>query len=402
MNPFPIALALARRNWLTTALFLFLITVSVALGVAITAQERALREGSARASDPFDLIVAAQGSQTEVMFNVVYLRPSAVELIQPETLATLLQDPRAEFVAPVAFGDSAGGFPVVGTTADMIRHLIGDAPLDGRLWNHVEEAVVGARVPFGPGDSVMSSHGVHFVEADHGEIAVVGKLPPTGTAWDNGVFVPIEYSWSTHGLVSGHDPARYKPDGTPPIGPPFDAAYLAAVPAVVMETGSLPAAYMLRQAYRTPETTAFFPAEVLSEIYGYLGDVRAIMSAMAIATQVLVVAAILSGIVALVQLYRTRLAVLRAMGATKGYVFAVMWTYIMALVLGGTLLGLAGGYGVAQAISAVFSAETGLTLSARIGGRELALAGALAGLGAVLAVVPAVALFRRPAVTYLR
>ena len=402
MNPFPIVRAMARRNWLTSLLFLFLITVSVALGVAITAQERALREGSARASDPFDVIVAAPGSPTEVLFNVVYLRPSDVEVIQPEQLAPILEDPQAGFAAPVAFGDSAEGFPVVGTIAELLTHIAGGQEIEGRLWTHPEEAVIGAKVPFGPGDRMMTAHGTHFVEGEHGYVTVVGKLPPTGTAWDTGVFVPVEYSWSTHGIVSGHAPETYDENGNPPLGPPFDAEYLGPVPAVVLDAGSLAAAYGLRQKYRTSETTAFFPAEVLTEIYGYLGDVRAIMSALTVATQVLVVAAILSGIVALVQLYRTRLAVLRAMGATRGYVFAVMWSYIMALILGGTVLGLAGGYAVAQFISRVFSAETGLTLAARIGGAELTLAAALLGLGALLAVVPAIALFRKPAVTYLR
>lgn len=406
MNPFPIVHALARRNWLTSALFLALIAIAVALGVAIIAQERSLREGSARASDPFDVIVAAPGSRTELLFSVVYLRPSAVELIQPVRLAQILSDPDAGFAAPVAFGDSAEGFPVVGTTVALLTHVAGGPPAEGRLWRVDEEAVIGAKVPFEVGDAMMSAHGTDFVEGEHGAITVVGKLPATGTAWDAGVFVPIQYSWSSHGILSGgghahgHDHEAERAPGTLPE--PLHPEDLGPAPAVVMKTDSLAAAYGLRQRWNSDDTDAFFPAEVLTELYAYLGDVRTIMSALTVATQALVVAAILSGVVALMQLYRNSLAILRALGATRGYVFLVIWCYVMTLIVSGALLGLMLGYGVAQTLSARFATETGMALSARIGWPEARLALILVGLGAVLAILPPLTIFRKPAVTYLR
>ena len=90
--------------------------LAVALGIAISAQERALRQGSARAADRFDLVVGAPGSQTELLMNVVYLQPSAVELLKPE-ISPGLAEPKAELVAPIGYGDSVEGFSVVGTTA---------------------------------------------------------------------------------------------------------------------------------------------------------------------------------------------------------------------------------------------------------------------------------------------
>ena len=71
---------------------------------------------------------------------------------------------------------------------------------------------------------------------------------------------------------------------------------------------------------------AFFPAEVLVELYELLGDIRSVMSALAIATEVLLVASRSSpGILILMRLYRHRFAVLRALGASRFYVFAVAW-----------------------------------------------------------------------------
>ena len=87
MNLLPIVMTLFRRNRATVLLFVCLVTIAVALGIAVPAQERALRQGSARAADRFDLIVGAPGSQTELLMNIVYLQPSAIELLKPEVLA---------------------------------------------------------------------------------------------------------------------------------------------------------------------------------------------------------------------------------------------------------------------------------------------------------------------------
>ena len=101
------------------------------------------------------------------------------------------------------------------------------------------------------------------------------------------------------------------------IGPPFDLASMPGIPAAVVKPRSLIEAYGLRNTWRTTETTAFFPAEVLVQLYELLGDVRVVMSALAVATELLLVAAILAGILILMRLYRQRFAVLRALGASR-------------------------------------------------------------------------------------
>ena len=62
MNPWLVVKAGLVRHRTPYALFVLLIAVAVALGVAVSAQEAALRIGSARAADKFDLVVAAPGS----------------------------------------------------------------------------------------------------------------------------------------------------------------------------------------------------------------------------------------------------------------------------------------------------------------------------------------------------
>ncbi len=53
MAPGPLGGGLLRRSGVSDLLVAGLLAVSVGLGTALTRQERALREGSARAADPF-------------------------------------------------------------------------------------------------------------------------------------------------------------------------------------------------------------------------------------------------------------------------------------------------------------------------------------------------------------
>jgi putative ABC transport system permease protein len=415
MNPFPIVWATILRNRFTVVLFVVLVSLAVALGIAISAQERALRTGSARAADRFDLIVAAPGSFNDVLFSVVYLDPTAVELLDPAVTAALLDHPQAQFVAPIGFGDAIGDAPVVGTTAAFVDHL-SQGLAEGRAFTQVQEAVVGALSPHALGDRLEVSHGhgpggemdadtaADALEAgdtlpgdeDHPELTVVGRMQPTGTPWDRAVIVPIEYNWIAHGLGTGHA------EGDTHIGAPFDPDSLPGLPAVVVGPIDVAAAYGLRGEFRTAESTAFFPAEVLVELYALLGDATAVMSGLTLAAQALVIAAILAGIVAILDLQRQRFAVLRALGASRLFIFATVWTYVAAMIVTGALLGLALGWGVASIVSSILADQTGVAMVAEIGAREITLVGTLVVLGLVLATIPAILVYRRPVVEALR
>jgi len=397
MNPFPVVVSLLDRNRVTLAFFVVLITFAVGLGIAITTQERAVRQGSARAADRFDLVVGAPGSPFDLVLASVYARPSAMGLVNGQILAQLMADENVDFAAPIAFGDSANGFPIMGTTAQFVEHLSGGLS-EGRLFAAAAEAVLGANVPMQLGERLYAAHDGFDSEAmlHEGTIEAVGRMARTHSAWDNVVVAPVEQVWTSHGLPSGHA------GGDAHVGPPFAADALPGVPAIVVKPATVPAAYGLRNAYRSDRAQAIFPAEILVQLYALLGDARAIMSALALATQILVVAAILSGVVIILQLYRTRFAVLRTLGATPGYVFLVAWTYVTLLILAGAVLGLGLGAGASWAVSGYLEARSGIAIPVTIAWPEIQLVLLLIAAGAILAVLPAIAIYRQPVVDGLR
>ena len=189
MNPFPMVLADLRSMRWTALVVVVLIGVAVAVGVGISAQERGVRQASARAADDFPLLIGAPGSQTQLVLTSVYLQIDAIPLIPGAILNRLALDKRVADVAPIAFGDIVQGWKVIGTTANLATRWGRIAPAQGRMFAHENEAVVGADVNLAIGEDIIPSHGTTASDPaeeaahKHAGVAykVVGKLPRQGT-----------------------------------------------------------------------------------------------------------------------------------------------------------------------------------------------------------------------------
>ena len=398
-RPFALVGAMLWRYRFTNALFVALIAVSVGIGVGLIAQERGLRKGTARAAEKFDLIVAAPGSEVQMLLAAVYLQPVDVPLIDGPTYDAIAGHENVALAAPIAYGDSFGASPVIGTTAPFVAHLSGDLAA-GRMFAVLGEAVAGAAVPLAIGDSFEPAHGVgasaeHGAHAGHA-LTVVGRMQPTGSPWDKAILVPVESVWAVHGLATGHLP------GDARIGPPFDPAFFPGTPAVLVRAEQLWANYALRSEFTTERTMAFFPGAVLAGLHSMLGDVRQVMSVMAVLTQVLVTAGVLAGLVILTRLYARRLALLRAIGAPARFVFAVVWCYAAALIGAGALLGVAVGFAAVGAISRLVTARTDILVESTLAWPEFHLVAGFVSLTVLLALLPAFMAVSRDIITDLR
>ena len=392
---------LLRRYRGISLTFTLLIAVSVALGTALLAQERGLRQGTAQAAAKFDLIVAASGDEVAAMLAAVYLQAADMPLVDGATYNAISTHPHVALAAPIAFGDSYQGAPVVGTTEDFVIHL-SEGLSDGRMFERREEAIAGARIDLALGDGFSPAHGLGdaAVEGTHGDLqyTVVGRMPLTGSPWDRAILVPVESVWEVHGMADGHGPGR-EPGA---IGPPYDPDRFPGTPAVLVRAEALWANYALRSEFTDERTMAFFPGAVLSRLHGIMGDIRQIMSVMAVVTQVLVAAGVLAGLAILTRLLSRRLALLRALGAPRRFIFALTWSFAAILVSTGAVLGLGLGMGVAGVISRVITARTDILVRSQLGWSELHLVAGFVSLTVLLALLPAWLSMRRPVVVDLR
>lgn len=388
MNPWPIIFASLWRFRYTVLAFVFLILAGTALSVAITMQERALKTGSASAAEKFDVVVGPVGSRTDALLTSVYLQPGSSRLLTPERTAELLNDERAQFVSPLAFGDSFRGHPIIGTAAALPEHLSGGAFTEGRGFTGRFEAVAGIDVDLTIGETFTPSHGVHAMademtaEGHDVEYEIVGRMARTGSPWDRALIVPVEDVWGVHGLQTGAET----------IGGPYTAENVAGIPAAVLKAVSVADAYRFRQEYNTDETMAFFPAEVLIQLYQTLGDVRQVMTLMALVTQGLVMLSVVASVLILFRLFMPQFVTLRAIGAPRLYIFLVAWGFVAILFTAGIVLGVGAGYLLAFVLSRIVEAQIGIALTPVLGQTELVLALTLWGLGLLIALLPALRL----------
>ncbi|RDL49563.1 hypothetical protein BLJAPNOD_00665 [Ensifer sp. M14] len=411
-------LADLRRLWAGSLVVVLLIALATALGVAVTMQERALRLGSARAADKFDLVIGAPGSETQLVLSSIFLQPSPLPLVDGGVLPRLLADPRVASAAPVGFGDSFGGHAVVGTSTALIGQL--EQLTEGRVFATLGEAVAGAAVDLPLGYAVKPTHGLAELGGHaHTELAyrIVGRLKPTDTAWDRAILVPMQAVWALHGMETEHDDADGHHDhdeaasGAAADHPAIDANAALdedwshatpGLPAILVKPKSIADAYKLRQDYRNTTTLAVFPGEVLTNLYATLGDAKRVLVGVTSGAQVLVAAAILLVTILHVGQRRRQIGALRAFGAPRTAVFIIVWSELFALIAAGVLIGFALGFCAAKFIAGYLSGESGVAMPVMFAAGDGFLVSVILAFAAVLAVLPAVLAYRQSPAAALR
>ncbi|MBJ7222985.1 MULTISPECIES: ABC transporter permease [unclassified Brenneria] len=398
-----------RRLWPGVVVVVLLIATATALSIAVSLQERALRMGSAKAADRFDLIVGAPGSETQLVLSSVFLQPSALTLIPAHIVDDLTKNPLVAWAAPVAFGDFYQDMPIVGTTAPLATDNGKRRLLAGRVFNADFEAVVGAHTGLALGDTFSPIHGQVGQEGAHAHeevnYTVVGILPADGSAWDKAILVPISAVWRVHGVQPppaddaqdeghSHDEHAERDAG--------DHAHQAGVPAIVVKPKSIAGAYQLRSLYRTHATQAVFPGEVLVKLYSLLGDIRQLLIYISLGTQGLVGVAVAMVAVVHLRQRQKQIGALRAFGAPRYGVFALVWCGLMSLVSAGVLLGIGIGYAAAQVIAQAMSEKSGFVLPVTLEQDDVAFVLILLLVAAMLLTVPAMLAYRQSPAAALR
>ncbi|TPW30768.1 ABC transporter permease [Martelella alba] len=406
-----------KRLWAGSLVIILLVTLATALGVTVTLSERALRLGSARASEKFDLIIGAPGSETQLVLSSVFLQAADLPLMPGHVLTDLASNPQVDWAAPIGFGDSYQSYPIVGTTSALISATT-PGFISGGMFAHEGEAVIGAAVNLPLGAEIKPMHGdIEHGGHTHSELAyhVTGKAGFTGTAWDRAIMVPIRAVWDIHGLEEEHEneadhPAdgahedeHHEIDSTAPLDEDFSRAEPPGLPAILVKPKTIADAYKLRQSYREDhETLAVFPAEVLTKLYATMGDARRVLSAIAIGAQLLVAAALMMVTVIHIAQRRRQIGALRAFGAPRGAVFTIVWSELFALVGTGILLGYGAGFCAARMIADSIATERGFALPVSFEQADFAGIATVLAVAALLSALPALMAYRQPPAAALR
>jgi putative ABC transport system permease protein len=335
LNLLHLALAYARRRPLST----LLVVIMLALGVATVALTllitRELETRLTRDAAGIDLVVGAKGSPLQIVLAGVYHADVPPGNIPLSAIETLRRNPLIAQVIPLALGDSFRGFRIVGTEPALVTHY-GGTLATGAMWIRPLDAVLGSDVArtlqIHVGDKFVGTHGLAEGGGMHGDAhySVTGILAPTGTVLDRLVLTSVESVWAVHGQHHDDDD-----DGDDAKGGTREVTL-----ALVKYRTPLAAASLPRAINKETELVAASPAYETARLLTVFGAGVDLIRAFA---WLLVAASTLMLFVALAQTLDERrydLAIMRALGASRGQVATVLLTESLVLAAAGTVFGL--------------------------------------------------------------
>lgn len=359
MTVMRLALAYARRRPLSTLLVVVLLAIGVATVTLTLLLSRELADRLTRDAAGIDLVVGAKGSPLQIVLAGVYHVDVPPGNIPLAAVAELRANPLVRQVIPLALGDSFRGFRIVGTEPALVAHY-GATLRDGRLWQAPLEAVVGSAVAaatgIGVGGEFAGAHGLAEGGGEHFEarFRVTGVLAPTGTVLDRLVLTALDSVWAVHEHhgEAPHDEHEAEPEREVTL-------------ALVRYASPLAAATLPRAIDRNTALVAASPAYETARLMTVFGAGLDLIRAFAL---LLVAASGLMLFVALAQALEDRrydLAILRALGASRRKVAAVLLLESFALTLAGTAAGIAIAHAAALCIGLVVPAAAPLAAAAQ-------------------------------------
>ncbi len=363
------ALALAWTRLWHRRLATALTALSVALGAGLAAALLVLRADGvavlAHQPHGFDLIVGAKGSSVDLALNTLYHLERSTGTIPWKLYQDMTADaawkPMVASAVPLAVGDNVGGCDIIATNEQFFAGAQGSDDqvacwdphqppqlAQGSMFRPASiDAVIGCDVPARTGLGLGSTfHPVHGTgdAIDPSDVhdrayTVVGVLARTGTIVDRSVYITLEGFWSIDEHEEGlhaqaairGDPAASEsvqrstvdPDGTVHVGMPESERRLSAI--LVRSRGPYWAQMV---AYRLSAGDAASAVNPTAVLIGLMRTLLAPVGRLCAALVALILAVAGAGILIAcyqaVQAQAQELAVLRALGATRSWILAMV------------------------------------------------------------------------------
>ncbi|MED5565784.1 MAG: ABC transporter permease [Pseudomonadota bacterium] len=452
-------LTLLRGSLANRAFSLGLIVVTlacaVALYVGVQNVQRLTRASFENSISGVDLVVAARGSDVQILLKTVFGRGASGNLVSDETVAAVADMPEVAWVVPLALGDSHRGFRVLGTSPDFFERVI-PSPSSGALFaaggafEQVLDAVVGADVAealgYMPGDKLVLQPGLGDYGAAHDDLPfrVHGVLARTGTPFDRTVLVSVEAIEAIHrGWRNGqqlvelspeqveksknaHEDEHHHKDGHHGEahhedehhgeehhedehhgeehhgGEHRDHAHAGGLDALdgffvgLTERRNVVRVQRNIADYEPEPLTAVIPGVTLAQIWQIIGVADRGFRAVSLLVIALVLLAMTAMTVLSTDSRRREMAILRALGASPSTLVGLILAEALLLAICASAMGLGLAIGVSVLAQQWLTQTIGLVTTAMLPGwREMVIVAYIIPAALVAGLVPALRLYRR-------
>ncbi len=369
MSLWRIAWSYLWNRKLTTALTI----LSVALGVGLISAVLTLREETQRRFEEegqaFDIVIGAKGNPLQLVLSTVYFLDAPTGNMDISIFNELKEHEDVVAAFPIGMGDTYRGYRIVGTTSDLMDFTWGDrtpyALAEGRYFEDSFEVVIGANVAEDTrltlGSTFYGTHG--FVDSPYAEVhddhpyTVVGIMERSGSPNDRAIFCSIQDVWDVHDHCDHHHEHGAECDHRRPHDDITAALIKLASPAIRFEFKEL--------VNRNYNAMAAIPIQEIQKLYEQLlGIAKLVLLAIGYLVVAISALSILIGLYMAILQRKRDLAIMRALGATRGEIFGAV--IIEAFWV--TLLGVGAGWLMGALVCAVLNqylvAQVGFHVSA--------------------------------------
>jgi len=351
---FKLALSSLNNRKTTIGLTVLSIAISVAIVLSVEHIRQQVKESFTSTLSSTDLIVGARSGRINLLLYSVFRIGNATNNIDWKSYQAVSRQKGVRWTIPISLGDSHKGYRVLGSTQDYFTYYRYGKKQNlafskGEAFSGVYDVVLGAEVARKLGytlnEKIILSHGIaeiSFTQHDDKPFTVTGILKPTGTPVDQTLHISlsgmeaIHIDWQNGAPVSG-----LKIDAatalTKDLTPKTITAFLVGLDNKIMTFR------LQRQinGYRGEPLLAILPGVALSELWQIMNVVEKVFALIA---ALVVIASLLGMTTMMLSTLNQRqreIAVLRATGASAGFIFCLIELEILLITSIGIALGLA-------------------------------------------------------------
>lgn len=360
-----------------------LTAISIALGTGLVLLILSLREEVERSfsqnSVGYEMLVGAKGSPMQLVLNTIYGLGAPVGNIPYAYYERIASDRMVRLAVPVTVGDNHRGFRVIGTTPAFFNEFNFQKNrrfeiAEGRIFAKEFEAVLGARAAketgIRVGDTFTPAHGVSAEEGgeehDDAKTTVVGIMGETGTPMDRGIYITQETVWRIHADESsaGEDPAysgmtpeqieqmkqleameggdtasHNTATGEDHIEKDVPDSLKTITAIFVNLKNKIVFDRFRRAVLDEPVAQAIIPAMEIRNLFDIIGNINGVLLAIAYIVVLVAMAGVLVSIYNTMNERRREIAIMRALGAQRRTILALVVIESATVAAIGALLG---------------------------------------------------------------
>jgi len=384
MNIGALAIKSFRNRKLSVGLTIASIALSVALLLGVEILRNEAKASFANTVSGTDLIVGARSGSVNLLLYSVFRIGNPTNNIDWHSYEEIRDLPGVKWSIPLSMGDTHEGFRVVGTDHSYIEHYRyarnrGLSLSQGVWFEHEDEAVLGAEVAaslgYQLGDEIIVAHGAgdeSFIKHDDEPFRMVGILAATGTPVDRTVHVSLagfdhmHETWQKGDDEHDHDPLAALTTGVNQVAEEVHEEHEEheehdeheehaeqgeehSISAFMLGLNSRATAIGLQRhinQFEHEPLSAILPGFALLELWEIVGLIENTLLAISVFVVIVGLFSMLIILMASINERRREMAILRAIGARPGHIFALILGESIFITLTGLGLGILLIYGI--------------------------------------------------------